>query len=396
MHSGANNRTTRIILLIAVAAGMGLLVWRYRNGERQHSGDGGVGVTNRPVRRTEPPRVVSGMGESMRAQPSTNSSAATVLKMAAGRPTEVGRATLEELRRHIASLPTNAASREIREALDSRTDAPTGMEFKLAANGALAQAPTLRVFLLDQLAQVDPAAAAVYAEKILRSPDSADEWAVSMRSYALVRTDAESHLFLQQKFREMIAQDSWRSAPSVGFLEAFDVAVHAGGKELLPDLTALVRDKDNKAVAHAAYLALDRLTITDPATVLAELQRQPESMEGREATRANFFARADVGDPRQKAVVENYLLDPRLSPAELQTFAGLYPNANYMISQNLLTRTATPDHDRLAARDRQALETVNQWLAEPRFEKLKPQLEKIRQRLEMFVGQAAGGAQRVQ
>src|SRR6185369_3033685 len=130
--------------------------------------------------------------------------------------------------------------------------------------------------------------------------------------------------------------------PSTGFREAFDVAVYLGGANLLPELTALVRRTDNQAVSHAAFLALDRLAISDPAAVLNKLQTQPELMQGREVTRANYFARADAGDAQQKVALENYLLNPQLNSAELNTFAGLYPNANYMISYNLLTRTQTP------------------------------------------------------
>jgi hypothetical protein len=37
--------------------------------------------------------------------------------------------------------------------------------------------------------------------------------------------------------------------------------------------------------------------------------------------------------------VEKYLLDPQIDPAELNNFAGLYPNANFMISANLLTQS---------------------------------------------------------
>ena len=59
-----------------------------------------------------------------------------------------------------------------------------------------------------------------------------------------------------------------------------------------------------------------------------------------------------------------------------------------MISHNLLTRTQTPDHDTLVRRDRAALQTVEGWLADPRFEKRKPQLETMKSRLEMFVKQA--------
>src|SRR5205823_4306037 len=105
--------------------------------------------------------------------------------------------------------------------------------------------------------------------------------------------------------------------------------------------------------------------------------------------RANFFARADVRDAQQKSLLEAYLLDPRRSSEELKTFTGLYPNANYMISNNLLTPTKTPAHAELAERDRAALETVEAWLADPRFAKLAPQLSATRDRLQEFVRQAA-------
>jgi hypothetical protein len=139
--------------------------------------------------------------------------------------------------------------------------------------------------------------------------------------------------------------------------------------------------KENRALSHAAYLAMDRLVIQDTATVLGKLQAQPELMTGREPTRANFFARADVADPAQKTILEKYLGDRRLSGAELETFAGLYPNANYMISHNLLTQVSTPNGGSLRARDQQALQVVQGWLEDPRFQRI----------LEGFVhAQAAG------
>ena len=185
------------------------------------------------------------------------------------------------------------------------------------------------------------------------------------------------------------AKPRWKQNPSAGYLEAFDAIVYAKGFDLAPELTGLVRDKEHRALAHAAYLTLDRLTLADPAAALAPLAAQPELMAGREQTRANFFARADVRDPQQKTLLEGYLLDPRRSPEELKTFTGLYPNANYMISNNLLTATTNPAHAELAERDRAALATVETWLADPRFAPLAPQLQATRDRLKEFVRQAA-------
>ena len=295
---------------------------------------------------------------------------------------------LRELRSALRTFPPAAASSVIQNFLDSKSDAPTHLPFKVGPNGFLTESPSLRVFLLDLLTQLDSKAAASCARRILETPTVPDEWAVALRTVAVADSAPETRAYLEQKLAEMLRHGSWVSDPSTGFLEAFDVAVYLGGTNLLSPLTELVRSKDNLAVAHAAYLALDRLTIADAAGTLAALQSNPELMAGREVTRANYFARADVRDTAQREVLENYLLNPALCPEELEKFTGLYPNANYMVSHNLLTRSVTPDGVMLAARDAEALRVTQQWLEDTRFVLLKPQLETVRRRLAMFVNQA--------
>jgi len=201
-------------------------------------------------------------------------------------------------------------------------------------------------------------------------------------------TSADGRALLEEKTREMLQYEPWQQNPSVGFLEAFDVTVFLGGTNLLPALSDFVRRKDDPAVAHASFLALDRLIINDPVTTLMALQAAPDRMEGREQTRANFFARADVRDPRQRQILEEYLSNSKLSAAELETFAGIFPNANFMISANLLTQPHTLDGATLAARDGESLRVVQQWLADPRFAKQRPVLQKISRRLEEFARQS--------
>jgi hypothetical protein len=117
------------------------------------------------------------------------------------------------------------------------------------------------------------------------------------------------------------------------------------------------------------------------------LASDPQAMQGRELARADYFARLDVRDPRQLALLENYLLNPKLGAAELQQFVGTYPNANFMISPNLLTANVTLDRATLASRDAAALKILDQWLADARFSQLRPQLEAARQRVQSFVNQ---------
>ena len=370
---------TRLLIVSVIVVGL-VCVWLATRGSK----------TSEHARTDKPPE--PRQAETASSKPSGPLADAVEL-VASAKVSGASGSALDQLRARLRSMTREAASRAIQQLLDRGDDSPTDLAFKLGADGSLVQAPTFRLFLLDQLLQVDRETAAAYAAKILAVHGSPDEWAVGLRNYALVRTNSEARAYLLGKFRELIHYEPWCSEPSVGFLEAFDVPVSQGGIELLPDLTELVRRTNSQAVAHAAYLALDRLTIADPAAVLGELQRQPAAMQGRELTRANLFARADVFDPRQRGILENYLTDPAISPAELETFAGLYPNANYMVSHNLLTRTQTPNRDSLVRRDQLALQTVQQWLADPRFERIRPQLETIQGRLASFV-QQAGAATR--
>src|ERR1043166_8070359 len=106
---------------------------------------------------------------------------------------------LGRLRNHLKSLGAEAASVAVQHALDSGADATTQLGFVLSPDGTLKEAPSLRVFLLDYLAQIDPKAAGAYAEKILSVSASPDEWAVSLRAYALANATAEGRTYLQRK-----------------------------------------------------------------------------------------------------------------------------------------------------------------------------------------------------
>jgi len=285
-------------------------------------------------------------------------------------------------------MPKDYASAGIQDFLNSKADATTYLGFKVGQNGFLTASPSLRVFLLDYLAQVDPAAAASYATGILTTMDSPDEWAVALRDYARGNSGVEGRAFLEQKLEAMLTHDAWLREPSVGFLEAFDLAAFVGGRKLVAPLTDLVRRKDNQAVARAAFLALDRMVIREPLEMLTVLEQRPDMMSGREQTRANYFARGDVRDPTQRRIVESYLLDPKRDPSEVQAFAAAFPNANYMISRNLLTVVETPDGNTLLQRDRETLPVIGEWMTDPRFEQLRPHLARTQQRLSNFVRQA--------
>ena len=302
------------------------------------------------------------------------------------------RQVLLELRAYLASLPPELASAVIADFLsDPSRDAPTRIEFSIGKTGFLDGHPTLRVALLDWLGQIHPAQAGVVAEKILATPTHADEWAVSLRNYARASSDSESREFLQAKTEELIRNQVWRENPSVGFLEAFDILVHAHATESSALLGELVADQtpEGKAIAHAAYLTLDRLTICEPVAMMKQLAGQPNLTKVRGPMVANMFARADLRDPEQRKLVRDYLLDPARRSGELDAFAGVYPNASFAISKNLLTETRTPTGEELAAHDAAVFEIIKTWLKDPALERVKPYLTTMHNRLAAFVHQAS-------
>jgi hypothetical protein len=381
----SDNRFRLVILVVAVAMA-GVAIFAIFHSNPGNNGAAGTSTaapaaiaTNTPPLAATSPTILGSI------QP-LNDALKQLMAAASG---DDSRRILAGLRAYLLSLPKSVASRLIEQFLDGKRDASTKLAFTIQKNGFLSDAPSFRVFLLDLLAQIDPKAASQYAMQILSTPGSPDEWAICLRNYALAGSSTGTQAYLESKFLEMLANSAWRSNPSVGYLEAFDTAVYTHDTGLAPTLSQLMADKDNRAVAHAAYLTLDRLVISDPTAVLSQLEAQPDLMRGHELTRADYFARADVADQQQKALLESYLLDPNHSQQELKTFAGLYPNENYMISNNLLTQTQTPTYTDIVTRDRQALSAVQGWMGDPRFQTLQPQLQIMYNRLQMFVGQAA-------
>ena len=111
------------------------------------------------------------------------------------------RKLLAELRGTLSGMPTREAVGLIRQFLDSKADVSTRLGFRIGPHGQLEDAPTLRVFLLDELARLDPAEAAGYAKVILASKDSPDEWAVALRNLARGDDSDAGRNLLQQRIQ---------------------------------------------------------------------------------------------------------------------------------------------------------------------------------------------------
>ncbi len=109
-----------------------------------------------------------------------------------------------------------------------------------------------------------------------------------------------------------------------------------------PSSSNLIQRKDRKDLAHAGFLTLDRLVQRKPLDELTRLAADRALQQSRPEMVAQQFARADLRDPAQQALVKTRLLDPARTATELRSFAGVFPNNNRFVSNNLLTSEQRP------------------------------------------------------
>ena len=293
--------------------------------------------------------------------------------------------SLKELQEKLAKMNPADAVAWIRDFLKSGKDKDTGLTFEIESDHTIKQWPTFRTFLIDALRKIDPAAAAEVSRGILSKPTTADEWALALRNVGLADQSAETNTTLREKTEALINNPGWQANPSIGYLNAFDVLVHTKAVDSTPLLSDLIQRKDRKDLVHAAFLTLDRLVQREPADVLSRLAADKALQQSRPEMSAQQFARADVRDPEQQAIVKTWMLDPARTGTELNSFAGVYPNNNHFVSNNLLTTEPNQSGADLATHDRQALEILNTWAADPAFAPVKDHLATMIARLNGFV-----------
>ena len=181
-------------------------------------------------------------------------------------------ADLYALQRFLLDSPSTLATNAILEFLESGRDASTGLEFAIRPGGSLSS-PTLRILLLDTLGRIakrdGSGPAAQLARATLEKKDSADEWTIALRNLAW--QEPQSTVFLAGKMREMLNYLPWRSAPTSGLLEAFDLFVFTKDPTLTADLVAL-QDDPLPEIRRAADVALDRLAAANPLEIMGYLR----------------------------------------------------------------------------------------------------------------------------
>lgn len=291
---------------------------------------------------------------------------------------------LDALRRRLLAAPPTEALAEIQRFLATGQDSALRSDFTVGEGGALEGAPSLRVFLLDLLGQIARGSgsdvAAIVARGVLERKTSPDEWAIALRNVAW--HDRAARPYLAAKMREMLAHEPWTRSPSDGLLEAFDVIVYTADPAFIPQLAQL-RGGSVIDLQRAAAVAMDRLSETAPLEVMRYLNAHPTEYADRPLVRADFYARADLGVPAQRAALETYLSRADVGLEEKTKLLGGLASPASFVSDNLLTPNLPPGDD--LPRLQHYASVLAEWQQQGRFPELRSAMARLEGRLKAQV-----------
>lgn len=293
---------------------------------------------------------------------------------------------LASLRSELFQGDQEASARAVSAFLRSHRDAPTGMGFSVGPDGVLSAAPSLRAALLNWHPTLDPLVSLEMAREILKTTDSADEYAVALRNLAWNDLDGDLKPELSAAFQNLLGRRDWREAPSAGYLESFDVAVALGDMPTFQQLADFaVPDVNDSAVVRAASMSMDRMILREPAHLTNAWNSNPQWMEQAPVQRASLLSRLDITREDHRAVFLEYLSSDRVTSEEREYFEALYPNGNHLHGHRLVTTNEkSPTIDERVAMDREILQEIDQ-LREQAPATAAESLRKIRERLAVFV-----------
>jgi len=236
--------------------------------------------------------------------------------------------------------------------------------------------------LLDLLGQTDPALSAELSREVLRATDSADEYALALRNLAWINHDRRLDAELLAWFRGLLGRTQWMAEPSAGFLEAFDVAVDLGAAAEMAGVLASTAPDPSSPVDRAAFIALDRIMITEPPEVLEPFSRNPAFLAASPMHRASLLSRLDVRDPRQQEALADYLLRFPHTAGELEYFSRVFPNGHRFVGHRLVTSPEpVPSIAEIEELDRATLALLEAWTSDPAFASRTADLRAMAERL---------------
>lgn len=295
-----------------------------------------------------------------------------------GNPGE-SRSALEKLRSRLMEAPIDIATQAAIDFLESGRDARTGGDFLVGEGGLLESAPTMRLMMLDTLGQIDPLAAADYSRELLPRVGTGAESAMALRNLDWGGREEDAEWFRVFTIKHL-ANPDWAAAPDAGYLEGYDAAVRLGDQVAVGILARRIQENSNEAVASAARLALERLTENTNAELLRSLVDEDRLSP---AQAGELLARADAGDQEQRDALERMLLENGREEMRA-AFLKAFPLASHSIGPRLITEENLPGAEKRMAADAEALEVVEEWMGDARFESLRGELGKVAERLREY------------
>ncbi len=294
---------------------------------------------------------------------------------------------LADLRAKLTAAGKSAAARAILEYLESGRDCLTGMAFKVGPNGVMISTPTMRTFLLDLLASVDPQSALDYAEIVFEARGSADEFAICLRNVGRLDTSESARQYIRKRVRELLSDATLAANPTAGFAEAFDALAYAGDMDSISILSRYLSKDKGTALNMPAFLALDRLVIDNAEASLRTILESPALLEERPLVRAGYFARADLASESQMDLVGTYVLKLDAAGDEAEYFFNILPNLNYMLVDGILTDRLSITHEAISERVDAAYEALVSWESDPRFKSYKGRIQSAISRIREIRGE---------
>lgn len=273
------------------------------------------------------------------------------------------------------------ASRAIVQVLNTKEDALAFGRFAPGPDGFLNAYPSFRTALLDQLEKLDPVAALKMGKSILTESENADEWALSLRMVSRNARSTEDLEFLQVKVQELLHKEAWLDDPTFSFLHAFDATVDDGREVTIQRLGELLDSEDDRAVAHAATVSLDRLFQNQTLAGVGFVTTHPEFLDETTGFRASLMARIDPSDTQEVTLAELYLGDSSFSNEEKRTFFQLFPNFNSTFSYNLIHESKIPTRSEMREASIAAVGQLSIWANENRYPEYQDDIYQAMDRL---------------
>lgn len=306
----------------------------------------------------------------------------------AGQAEETTEVVLRCTLKYMLDMQAREAASAILQRLESGEDAETGLRFQVGEDG-LAAWPTWRVYLLDLLGSINPKMAADYARRnIFVRYDSADEWAVAMRS-VLASTPPSRQVVAQEEISvllsRMLAQPRWREAATDGMCEAVDFIAHTPDPAIhLAAMQRWATEKKDGSIDAALQIAAERATTETGGRLIFAIAANPDllaSTPSQCTLRASVMARANLGQAEQNEAVRSYLV--RIDPQgeEAAAFFAVFPNHRFSVASGLAASPVLPTAGEMRASDEAALRKMAVWKADPGLAPHVPSIQILENKL---------------